>query len=199
MRVPPTSLSYTRDKNTVFDARDVRRGAAHVEAHGASVPPAARATAARASAPPAGPDSTEAAPRKRPRSHKPAARLHQQQPRAGQLGGQPLEVALQERRQVGVERDGAGARQVTDGRRNLVPGGYVAKPAARASSAISASRTPCPVVVQDRDAEAVDAALDAAPRAPAELFAVRALQHVAVGVESRVHLEHASPAAGRGF
>ena len=102
--------------------RDVGRGAAHVEADDVVEPGHRRgARGADDAAGRAGQDRVLAL--EASRLGQAAVRLHEIQPRAAQLAGHPVDVAAQDRRQVGVDHRGVAARHQPQQRADLVAGG----------------------------------------------------------------------------
>ncbi len=169
--------------------RDVGRGAAHVEADDVVQPGHRRgARGADDAAGRARQDRVLALEGVRLRQA--AVRLHEIQPRAGQLAGHQIDVAAQDRRQVGVHHRGVAARHQAQQRADRVAGGDLGE------AGLARQLGQAPLVrrvfpgVQQHDGAGVDAGGAGMGEVPARGFLVQRLDLLAIDADAAVDLHH---------
>ena len=183
-------LGHERALVLAVVVRHVGRGAAHVEGDDA-VDSGHRARLDRADDPAGGPREDRVLALERVRLDEPAVRLHEHQPALAEVGGDAVDVAAQDRRQVGVDHGGVAAAHQLHQRAHPVRHRDLRKSDLGGDLGGPRLVVVIAVAVHEDDRRRADAVCIGGLEPAAQRVRVERLEHLAVGAHAFVRLDHA--------
>jgi hypothetical protein len=171
---------------------DVGRGAAHVEADHPLEPGLDGRPGHAPTTPPAGPDRMASLPGRRAGVGQAAVRLHEQQARLAPQGGRhPVDIAAQDRREVGVDHRGVAAADQLHQRADLVTDRDLGEANLARDRRDLRLVVGEPKAVQRHDGNGPEAGVEGGLQPRAGVRLVKRPQHRALDVDPLVDLDHA--------